>query len=194
MSELSSKDAIRKGSKSFYLSSLIFSRRERYDCWKLYGWCRTCDDRVDFAKSPADAKTQLRLIQNQTENAIRAIGETDRVFDEFCQVCGKYSIPEKYPLELLAGFAMDVEGYRYQTIEEVELYGYRVAGVVGLMMSHITGLADASAHKNAVDMGVAMQLTNIARDVFEDAQIGRVYLPESWLAEERCSSERDHEA
>jgi 15-cis-phytoene synthase len=79
--------------------------------------------------------------------------------------------------------AMDVRGTRYGTLKELVFYCYRVAGTVGLMMSHVMGLRDETALKHAADLGIAMQLTNIARDIREDAAMGRIYLPLSWLQE-----------
>ena len=76
---------------------------------------------------------------------------------------------------------MDVRGTRYRTLDELLLYCYRVAGTVGLMMSHVMGLRDQAALKHAADLGTAMQLTNIARDIVEDASLGRIYLPLDWL-------------
>jgi phytoene synthase len=84
---------------------------------------------------------------------------------------------------LIEGMAMDVRGARYTTLRELLLYCYRVAGTVGLMMSHVMGLRDERALRNAAELGIAMQLTNIARDIIDDAGMGRVYLPLSWLDE-----------
>jgi phytoene synthase len=85
--------------------------------------------------------------------------------------------------ELLAGMRMDVEGTRYASLEELKVYCYRVAGVVGLMMARVMGARDPRALLHARDLGEAMQLTNIARDVAEDERLGRVYLPQNWLTE-----------
>jgi 15-cis-phytoene synthase len=84
-------------------------------------------------------------------------------------------------LELIEGMAMDARGTRYQTFNDLALYCYRVAGTVGLMMSHVMGLRDEQALKHAADLGIAMQLTNIARDITEDASMSRIYLPLEWL-------------
>ena len=78
---------------------------------------------------------------------------------------------------------MDARGVRYATLQELLLYCYRVAGTVGLMMAHVMGLRDERALRNAADLGIAMQLTNIARDIIEDADMGRIYLPSAWLKE-----------
>ena len=95
----------------------------------------------------------------------------------------RYGIPAHYAIELIEGMAMDVRGIRYANLRELLLYCYRVAGTVGLMMSHVMGLREESALKHAADLGIAMQLTNIARDVTEDASMGRIYLPLDWLNE-----------
>ena len=100
----------------------------------------------------------------------------------------RYGIPAHYASELIEGMAMDVRGIRYANLRELLLYCYRVAGTVGLMMSHVMGLRDESALKHAADLGIAMQLTNIARDVTEDASMGRIYLPLDWLDEANIAS------
>jgi phytoene synthase len=86
--------------------------------------------------------------------------------------------------------AMDVRGTRYTTLRELLIYCYRVAGTVGLMMSHVMGLRDESALRHAADLGIAMQLTNIARDITEDAAMGRIYLPLGWLDEARIEHDK----
>jgi phytoene synthase len=97
-------------------------------------------------------------------------------------VAARYAIPHRYALELLEGFAMDVEGRRCASLEETLLYCYHVAGTVGLMLAHVMGARDPRSLEHAADLGIALQLTNIARDVVEDARQGRVYLPQEWLA------------
>jgi phytoene synthase len=95
----------------------------------------------------------------------------------------RYRIPERHPMELLDGFAMDVAGHRYVDLDDTLKYGYHVAGVVGVMMAHVMGVRERSALLRAADLGIALQLTNIARDVMDDAGAGRVYLPQRWLEE-----------
>ena len=101
----------------------------------------------------------------------------------------RYAIPAHYALELIEGMAMDVRGTRYGTLRELLLYCYRVAGTVGLMMSHVMGLREEGALRNAADLGIAMQLTNIARDIIEDADMGRIYLPMAWLEEAKIAAD-----
>ena len=95
----------------------------------------------------------------------------------------KCGIPRRYPLELLEGFAMDVERHEYRSLEDTLLYSYHVAGVVGAMMAAIMGVEDKATVDRAIDLGIAFQLTNISRDVMEDAADGRIYLPRDWLVE-----------
>lgn len=98
-------------------------------------------------------------------------------------VVQNHDIPERYPMAHLDGFAMDVQGQRYQTIDDTLRYSYHVAGVVGVMMAHVMGVRDEATLDRACDLGLAFQLTNIARDLVEDAGMGRCYLPATWLAE-----------
>ena len=175
--------SIANGSKSFYLASLFFNRETRDASWHLYRWCRNVDDRIDLASDKDVALSRLAELRSATVMAFEENRELDGEFAGLRSICSRYEIPIQYPLELIKGLEMDVSGHRYEKLDEVELYSYYVAGVVGLMMCHITGVSDRVAHRNAIDLGVAMQLTNIARDVAEDFERGRVYLPATWLRE-----------
>jgi phytoene synthase len=172
------------GSKSFSLAARLFGSETRDAAFFLYGWCRYCDDQVD-QQDPGDGheepEKRLQALQTMTRSAFTEAPQRDPVFVALRYVAARYAIPEHYPLELLEGMAMDVRGERYRTFDDLLLYCYRVAGTVGLMMSHIMGVNDQSALRHAADLGIAMQLTNIARDVIEDADNGRIYLPLSWL-------------
>lgn len=177
---------IRVGSKSFSLAARLFSPEVKEAAFFLYGWCRHCDDEVDHGEGAVGGEERarrLRAIQRTTRSALAGEPQTDPVFIALRHVVERYGIPEHYPLELLEGMAMDVRGDRYRTLDELRLYCYRVAGTVGLMMAHIMGVSDERALRHAADLGIAMQLTNIARDITEDAARGRIYLPLSWLEE-----------
>ncbi len=173
--------AISKGSKSFSLASRLFDKETFDAAILLYRWCRFCDDEIDRTK-PADQMAKLEFLKTQTEAAISGSEVTLEPFVALAYVVKKYKIPAHYPLELIAGMRMDVEKVQYETIDDLKLYCYRVAGVVGLMMAHIMKISNERALSHACDMGMAMQLTNIARDVFADAEMGRIYLPKNWLA------------
>jgi phytoene synthase len=177
---------IRKGSKSFSLAARLFDPATRDAAFFLYGWCRYCDDQVDAVgpcEAPDDVLDRVTALKERTVAAFGFTAQNEPVFIALQYIAHRYAIPVHYALELIEGMAMDARGTRYPTLEELLLYCYRVAGTVGLMMTHVMRVRDERALRNAADLGIAMQLTNIARDVIEDAALGRVYLPLAWLAE-----------
>jgi phytoene synthase len=167
-------------SKSFALASRLLDRRVRDQTAVVYTFCRRADDAVDLA--PGDPAAALARLRAEVD-AIYAGTATDDVLAAFAAIAQERAIPRRYPDELIAGMAMDVAGARYATFADLHLYCYRVAGVVGLMMCQIFGLRDDAALVPAARLGVAMQLTNICRDVAEDWARGRLYLPDELLAE-----------
>lgn len=177
------RTAIRKGSKSFYFASLFFSDQVKSDCWNLYRWCRYCDDRIDNGGTEDD----LKDIKNKTLSALRGLSGPPQ-FRGVSEVCQRYSIPLEYPMELLSGFEKDSRGLTIKDENELEEYAYQVAGVVGLMMSYIMNADLSRAREAAKCMGNAMQLTNIARDIGEDFFRGRIYLPATWLKDEKIQT------
>jgi phytoene synthase len=177
---------IRRGSKSFSLAARLFGAETRDAAFFLYGWCRYCDDQVDEAgttESQEELARRVKRLKECTASAFSLAPQREPVFVALQYIAHRYGVPADYALELIEGMAMDVRGTRYGTLKELLLYCYRVAGTVGLMMSHVMGLRDERALKHAADLGIAMQLTNIARDITEDAARGRIYLPLSWLNE-----------
>lgn len=185
-----SRQLIEKGSKSFAGAARLFDRDTRASAYMLYAWCRHCDDEIDDQElgfrrpdgTPASQHDRLARLEAKTRAAIA--GRADEpVFEALARVAGKHQIPARYPLELIEGFRMDVEGRRYETAEDTLAYCYHVAGVVGVMMAMIVGVRDTATLNRASDLGIAFQLTNIARDVIPDAETGRVYLPADWLTE-----------
>lgn len=187
------RDIMTKGSKSFSLAAKLFDSPTRDAAIFLYGWCRYCDDQVDeVGKSAdrADLEVRLKRLKEKTAAAFTFEPQTEAVFIALQHIVHRYGIPPHYALELIEGMAMDVRGVRYANLRELLLYCYRVAGTVGLMMSHVMGLRDESALRNAADLGIAMQLTNIARDIVEDAAVGRIYLPSTWLDEAKIAPDR----
>ena len=177
---------IKKGSKSFSLAAQLFDPEIRDAAFFLYGWCRYCDDQVDQAgktENQEELAKRVKALKDNTASAFSFAQQREPVFVALQYIAHRYGIPAHYALELIEGMAMDVRGTRYGTLKELLLYCYRVAGTVGLMMSHVMGLRDEKALKHAADLGIAMQLTNIARDITEDAAMGRIYLPLSWLHE-----------
>jgi phytoene synthase len=196
----SSREAIRKGSHSFAAAARLFDPRTRDDASMLYAWCRHCDDVIDgqtlghgqVADFRAGQEERLERLRAATLRALRGAPGEDPVFAAFTRVVGRNEIPARLPLALLDGFAMDVRGRRYETLGDTLDYAYHVAGVVGVMMAMIMGVRDEAVLDRACDLGLALQLTNIARDVIEDAEAGRVYLPAELLG--RCGVEAEPEA
>lgn len=158
------REVIAQHSKSFALASKLLPRGSRDDAAVLYAWCRHVDDAVD-------------------EGHGHAVPEP--IAAAFAGVRLRRSIPDAYPRELLDGMQMDLDGMRYDTVDDLIVYAYRVAGVVGLMMTHVLGVADDDALVPAAHLGIAMQLTNVCRDVAEDWQRGRLYIPDELLGSAR---------
>jgi phytoene synthase len=180
------RDTITKGSKSFAMAAKLFDAQTRDAAVFLYGWCRYCDDQVDDAAQSGDRaelERRLKALRDQTASAFSFEPQREPVFIALQYVVHRFGIPAHYALELIEGMAMDVRGIRYQSLRELLLYCYRVAATVGLMMSHVMGVRDERALSHAADLGIAMQLTNIARDITEDAAMGRIYIPLGWLEE-----------
>jgi phytoene synthase len=178
------RSMIAKGSRSFSLAARLFDSDTRAAACFLYGWCRYCDDQVDSeAKtlSKPEMAARLEALRESTRAAFSNAPQREPVFISLRYIARRYSIPAHYALELIEGMAMDVRGDRYRTFDDLLLYCYRVAGTVGLMMSHVMGLRDQSALEHAANLGIAMQLTNIARDIVEDAEMDRIYVPLAWL-------------
>lgn len=174
-------DSIRAGSKSFHAASRLLPRDVRLGARALYAFCRSSDDLVDDAGNDGRAsgrlKKRLELIYDG-----RPI---DLVCDRaFAAVIQTYHIPIEVPLALIEGFEWDEAGRDYHTLDDLKAYAARVASTVGVMMTMAMGCRDRAVLARAADLGLAMQLTNIARDVGEDARRGRVYLPLNWLAEQ----------
>lgn len=186
------REIMTKGSKSFSLAAKLFDAEVRDAAVFLYGWCRYCDDQVDEAGKATDRaelERRLKALRDKTASAFSFEPQQEPVFIALQYIVHRYAIPAHYALELIEGMAMDVRGTRYGTLRELLLYCYRVAGTVGLMMSHVMGLREEGALRNAADLGIAMQLTNIARDIVEDAAMGRIYLPMAWLEEAKIGAD-----
>ena len=171
------REAIRVGSRSFYAASLLLPARVRRSALGLYAFCRVSDDAVDCEGGPA-ALTRLRARLDAAYAGRPPDHPADRAFADLIR---SHQIPRALPEALLEGFAWDCEGRRYADIEALSAYAARVAGSVGAMMTLMMGVRDAATLARACDLGVAMQFTNIARDVGEDARAGRLYLPLDWL-------------
>lgn len=171
---------IRGGSRTFYAASFLLPRRVRAPAYALYAFCRQADDAID---GEADPRRALDALHDRLDRAYDDCPRNAPVDRAFADTVRRFHIPMELPLALLEGFAWDTAGRRYTTLSEVIGYAARVAGSVGAMMALLMGRRDPDALARATDLGIAMQLTNIARDVGEDARAGRLYLPLDWLHE-----------
>jgi phytoene synthase len=171
---------LRTGSRSFAMASLFLPRRVRAPATALYAFCRAADDAIDLCDDQPAALAQLRD-RLDTIYGGTPTGAVDRAF---AAVVADFALPRALPEALLEGFAWDVEARRYADLPALIGYAMRVAGTVGVMMALLMGTRDAAMLSSACDLGCAMQLTNIARDVGEDARAGRLYLPLDWLRAE----------
>ena len=168
-------------SKSFSLAGRLLPAWCRDDAAALYAWCRRCDDAVDLPANPVASARAVERLRAELDDVAAGAPQTDPVLAGFQDVTRRHAIPLRHAHELIDGMAMDIGSVRYQTMDELLVYCYRVAGTVGLMMAHIMKVRDPAALRRAVDLGIAMQLTNICRDVAEDERRDRVYLPEELL-------------
>jgi phytoene synthase len=166
-------------SKSFYLSSQILPKSKKWDTFALYSFCRYSDNIVDNPRGRADAELfeEVASVSRELQIAYRR-GESEHpVLKPFVEVALRRQIPIEYALDLLDGVKMDLLKNRYETFADLYEFAYRVAGVVGLMMTHVLGFSNKEALIYAEKLGIAMQLTNILRDVQEDKNMNRIYLP-----------------
>jgi len=171
-----SRRIIAHHSRSFALASRLLPAAVRDRAVVVYAWCRRADDAVDLA--PADTVADALASLQDELGVIYGTGPLpDPILQAFRQVTRTCQIPRHYPQELLEGLAMDARGTDYDNMSRLLEYCYRVAGTVGLMMCHVMGIRDEQATTNAAHLGVAMQITNICRDVEEDWRRGRMYIP-----------------
>jgi phytoene synthase len=176
---------LRGGSRTFHAASFLLPARVRDPAISLYAFCRVADDAID-AGGRAAALGELRARLDAAYAGAAMPIPADRAFAD---VVARHAIPRHLPDALLEGLAWDAEGRRYPTIESLYAYAARVAGTVGVMMALLMGAHSAEQLARACDLGIAMQLTNIARDVGEDARNGRLYLPLDWLRDAQVDPE-----
>jgi phytoene synthase len=181
--------SIKKGSKSFALASRVLPPALRDDASMLYAWCRYCDDVIDgqemghgqiedYKVGQDERLAELRLA---TADVLSGKPTDNPVFAGLARVVKTHEIDHKHPFELLKGFEMDAEDRVYETVDDILDYSYHVAGCVGVMMANVMGARDAATLDRASDLGLAFQLTNIARDVIDDARADRVFVPKDLL-------------
>ncbi|MFC6640037.1 squalene/phytoene synthase family protein [Sulfitobacter sp. JBTF-M27] len=178
---------IRTGSLSFHTASKLLPASVRDPALALYAFCRLADDEVDEGDHKARAVLNLRDRLDEVYAGKPRNAPEDRAFAAIIEA---FDMPRALPEALLEGLAWDASERRYQTLSGVIDYSARVASAVGAMMCVLMRVRDADALARACDLGVAMQLTNIARDVGEDARAGRLYLPLDWIEEAGLTPEQ----
>lgn len=172
---------IHRHSRSFSLASKMLPTDVRADIQKLYAWCRWCDDAVDTAENSHVAAARLAILREDVRRIYRGHQPHHQASEWIADLVQKYQLDQEHPLGLITGMEMDLSLKQIMTENQLLQYCYHAAGVVGVMMCHVFGVTDPEAVRHAESLGIAMQLTNIARDVREDWQRGRCYLPKSWL-------------
>lgn len=194
------RTSIRKGSKSFAAASRLFDRETRERVWLLYAWCRACDDIADEQDhghatdrsglaSPLDTRpdpeSRLATIRTLTELAMAGEETGLFAFDALGQLMRETSVTRAMVEDVIAGFALDAADWRPRSEADMLRYCYHVAGAVGVMMAAVMGIPadDEDTLDRACDLGVAFQIANIVRDIWEDDANDRCYLPVEWLVE-----------
>jgi phytoene synthase len=187
--------AIRAGSASFALASRLFDPATRSKVWRLYAWCRYCDDVTDGQVGGhrqslvAGRGARVATLRHWSERALSGDASGGSVFAGLAAVVAESGLPGHYVRDHLAAFEMDVTGRRCETLDDTLCYCYHAAGAVGLMMAWIMGIRDRPTLQRGCDLGIAFQLTNIVRDIDDDARHGRIYVPSAWLREANVSIE-----
>ncbi len=179
---------IAAGSKSFRFASQIFALKTRERSWLLYAWCRACDDITDGqtlghdAVSVDDPGERITFLRAQTDAALAGRPTGLVPFDALATVAAETHIPPDLPHDHLAGFTRDAAGWSPASEDDLLSYCFQVAGAVGVMMAHVMGVdpTERDTLDRASDLGIAFQLANIARDLVDDARVGRSYIPTDW--------------
>ena len=193
-----SYEAIAKGSKSFAAASRLLAPAVRDDVVRLYAWCRHCDDVIDGQSlggeltelSPDEQRERLAALEAETARALDTDEPVSPPFEALRAVARAHDFPRPWAFDLLQGFRTDVERTPFRTFDDTLLYCYHVAGIVGVMMARVMGVRDEAVLDRACDLGLAFQLTNIARDVEEDARGGRSYVPDEWDLDTLAAAKR----
>jgi 15-cis-phytoene synthase len=169
----------RQYAKTFYFASHVLPREKRAAAYAIYGFCRLVDNVTDAGvyTDRQHAAAKLQALREDIRSICNEAPGHGKGWSALREVVTRYQIPENHFLDLIRGVEMDLTRSRYATFEELQEYCYCVASVVGMIMSRVLGASDPEALQYAADLGTGMQLTNILRDVGEDLQMGRIYLP-----------------
>lgn len=165
--------------KSFYFASFLLPEEKRNAAYAVYAFCRYADNITDISKYESESYmlSKIQYLTRTLEEVYHQVESGSEVISDFSRAIREYGIPKEYFSELIDGVATDISRKEYENFAELEIYCYKVASVVGLIMTHIFGYSDKAVFPYAVMLGKAMQLTNILRDIAEDYSLGRIYLP-----------------
>ncbi len=178
----------RQEARNFYYAFVLLPPERRRAIYVAYAFCRYCDDAVDSESSTDEKLRRLAELRQLLAQCYQGYAD-EPVFVGLAQVARDYAIPREYFDDVLSGMEADLVKTRYQDFDELRRYCYQVASAVGLICIHIFGFKDERARAHAIDLGLAMQLTNISRDVKEDMEFGRIYLPQDELGRFGCTEE-----
>jgi phytoene synthase len=169
--------------KSFYFSSFVLPKEKRDAAYAVYAFCRYADNITDISmyESEEFLENKIHFLLKTLDEVYNHAEDGSSHISDFTYTVKKYGIPKVYFRELIEGVATDIHKKRYNNYEELDVYCYKVASVVGLIMTKIFGYDDDRALEYAVKLGKAMQLTNILRDIADDYSMGRIYLPKDEL-------------
>ncbi|GAC1620491.1 MAG: phytoene/squalene synthase family protein [Nevskia sp.] len=180
---------LRQGSRSFFAASLLLPASVRDPACALYAFCRLADDAVDYCGDGGEVESVVAQLRERLTLVYAGFPASIPADRALADVVRDYGIPRALLDALIEGFEWDATARRYEDLSALHAYAARVAGAVGAMMALLMGVRDPDALARACDLGAAMQLTNIARDIGEDARAGRLYLPQSWLREAGIDAE-----
>lgn len=191
------REITRCHAKTFYMATRFLPNKKQRGIFAIYALCRYVDDLVDEAEdlivrqkiTYSDVRKRLDQWKIQLQDTYNGKRMDDPILMAFSDVLRSYQIPMELPFELMEGVSMDLYKNRYETFDELWDYSYKVASTVGLMTSEVFGYSSEKALQHAIDMGIAMQLTNILRDVGEDLEKDRIYLPKEELERFRVTEE-----
>ncbi|MFH1201632.1 MAG: phytoene/squalene synthase family protein [Candidatus Omnitrophota bacterium] len=175
------RDLAKKYAGTFYLASIFLPTKEKCAACSVYALCRVSDEAVD-SLTEAPSREKLGQIKEKIDLAYQQDSLNDNLLLCFRHTVNNYKIPREYFYEFIEGMQMDLDKSRYKDFNELYDYSYKAAAVIGLIMLKIFGYSDRNAEKYAIDLGTAFQLTNILRDIKEDFQRGRIYLPQDEMA------------
>ncbi len=196
--EQQARAATQLGSQSFYFASRFFPAELRRRAYAIYWFCRTTDDLVDEAPNRAQGESDLNQWEAELKRGLTGDAIQNPILNHFLATARECEIPAEYPLDLIAGCRMDLHQARYATFDDLKLFCYRVASTVGLMMCHAIGFTretnPEAAKQHAIQLGIAMQLTNILRDIATDLKLGRIYLPNCDIESFQYSEAQLHSA